>query len=499
MADVILFYPKTGFDIKKVSVDIPIALLAVSSFIAERHKVKIIDQRVEEDWESKLTEELKKNPVCLGVTAMTCPQITYALQACAMAKKTSPETITVWGGVHATLMPEETLRHPSVDIVMRGEGEISFKNLVNRLCMDRKSDLTPIRGISFKDKNGKIIHTPVEKVLPMDQTVDLPYQLLGNIEDYIGSQGRFKNETARSLIYISSRGCPYRCTFCAMPGLDEVRWRSEPVELTYRRISMLKERFKLDSITFHDENFMVDTKRVNRLAEMINGEFKWWVQARMDSLLRFDINKLVKNGLESLQPGLESGSDRILKMIKKGETIEEYIEANKKLAKTDMEPLYNFMIGFPTESEEEIFMTVDLALRMLEDNNKAMIAGFYVVVPYPGTDLYDLALKYGFVQPDRLEDWAQYNRQHLATPWIQDKLDLIESVKLSSRFVDGVRLPRRVKHSFGKIPAPVEPLKLIGKYYQWRWRRRRFNKNLDKVVNSFVMSLFSLSQRLHRN
>jgi radical SAM superfamily enzyme YgiQ (UPF0313 family) len=498
MADVVLFYPKTGFDIKKVSIDIPIALLAVSSFIEEYYEVKIIDQRVEEDWEVKLIEELKKNPLCLGITCMTCPQITFALQACDIARKNSPETMIVWGGVHATLMTEETLRHPLVDIIVRGEGEISFKNLVDRLQMDRKSDLTPVRGISFKDKNGEIIHTPAERLLPMDQTLDLPYHLLDSIEDYIGSQGRFKDGTARSLIYISSRGCPYHCTFCAMPGLKETRWRAEPIELTYKRITTLKERFKLDSITFHDENFMVDTKRVNRLAEMINGEFKWWVQARMDSLLRVDINKLVKNGLGSLQPGLESGSERILKMIKKNETVEDYIEANKKLAKTDMEPLYNFMIGFPTESEEEVFMTVDLALRMLEDNNKAMIAGFYVVVPYPGTELYALALENGFVPPSRLEDWAEYNRQHSSTPWLQDNIGLMESIKISSRFVDGIRLPRRIKHSFGKIPIPVDSLKLIGKYYKRRWRRRKFNKNFDKVVNSFVMSLYGLSQRFYR-
>lgn len=492
---VILLYPRTGFDIKKVSVDIPLSLLAASSFIAEDYEVKIIDQRVDDGWEQKLKAEIEKGPICLGITAMTCPQIRFGLEVCRIAKDISKDIKTVWGGVHATLMPEETLAHPYVDIVVRGEGEIVFKNLVDVLKKNRNAILNNIRGISFKDRAGKIVHTTDELPVPMDNLKELPYHILDDIEVYIGSQGRFNDNNSRSLIYISSRGCPYRCTFCAMPGIRETQWRSEPVETTYERIMTLKERFKLDSIAFHDENFLSNPKRAERIAEMIGGELKWWIQARMDNLLKVNVGKLVKNGLASLQPGIESGSDRILKLIKKGETVDDYIEANRMLARTDIEPLYNFMVGFPTETVDEIYMTLDLSLRLLEENPKAMVAGFYVVVPYPGTELYTMALEYGFKPPATLEGWADYNRQHLATPWVQDRLDLINSIKLSSRFVDGIRLPKRIRHAFGAIPVPILPLTMLGRYYKRRWQKRKFDHHLDTTVNSFVMSLFNLSQK----
>src|SRR3989344_6872310 len=118
----------------------------------------------------------------------------------------------------------------------------------------------------------------------------------------------------------------------------------------------------------------------------------------MDSLLllKDDLSLLVESGLESLQPGIESGSDRILGLIKKRETAEVYLEANRVLSGIDLRPLYNFMLGFPTETLDEMKATLNLAWRLLEENTKAMVAGVYVAVPYPGTELYEEALKHGF-------------------------------------------------------------------------------------------------------
>src|SRR5215471_17376593 len=97
---VVLFYPNTGFDIKGVSVDLPLAVLNLAAFIRKDFEVSIIDQRVEPEWRRRLEAELAEGPLCLGVSSMTCPQILYGLEASMMARKIAPDTVIVWGGVH---------------------------------------------------------------------------------------------------------------------------------------------------------------------------------------------------------------------------------------------------------------------------------------------------------------------------------------------------------------------------------------------------------------
>ncbi len=476
MADVVLVYPKTGFDIPKVSVDLPLSLLAVSNLVSRDYNVKIIDQRVDPHWEESLKQELKSQPLCVGVTAMTSPQIHFALEAAKIVKEENGDsTRLVWGGVHATLLPEQTVQHPLVDIVVVGEGELSFRNLLRAL--EKKQNLANVRGITFKH-GDKVIKTEAEDFVDIENLPELPYHLVG-VEKYIGSQGRFLGETTRSLIFISSRGCPWQCTYCCNPRLSRRRWRSMSAKKTYEQLADLVGRFDLDAVTFHDEEFLINGARAEKIAALIDGKFRWWIQGRMDGLRRVNLSKMEKGGLCAVQPGIESGSERILKLIKKGETVADMIEANRRLAQTSIEPLYNLMMGFPTETYDELMQSVDLAIQLLDDNPKAQISGFYVLVPYPGTEIFDFAMEHGFNPPDSLEKWTVFHRQHLATPWIQDRLNLLETIMFTSKLIDGTRLERRLRQALGGVPVPLFPLRYIANFYRWRWRKHNFNRGLD--------------------
>lgn len=493
-SDIVLIYPTTGFAIRGLSIDIPVSLLSIASMVVGNYDVKIIDQRIDPDWEKSLKAQLKANPLCVGISSMTGPQLGYALEVSRIVRESCGDTKIVWGGVHPSLLPEQTLESNCVDIVCIGEGEIAFRNLVNALA-DHKS-LYEVKGIAFKD-NGKIIQTPPELPADLNDLPELPYDLLP-IEEYIGSQGRFEND-ARSLLFLSSRGCPWRCSFCCNPRLSKRRWRAMKPELAYERVATLVDRYKLDAITFHDEEFFVDRQRAERLATLIGGAFQWWTQARMDRLAIVDLPKLERYGMRAVQPGIESGSGRILKMINKGETVEDFLNANRKLAKTGIVPLYNFMMGFPTETTEDIMQSADLAIRLLDENTRAQISGFYVFVPYPGTELYDLAIEHGFDPPKSVAEWSIFNRQHLATPWIQDKLELVTSLLNSSKFIDGTRFSNRLQTALKDVPFPAGIGNRLGQFYRKRWKQHMFDPELDSIISDIALGLFNLPQLKETN
>jgi radical SAM superfamily enzyme YgiQ (UPF0313 family) len=517
---VVLFFPNTGFDIKGVSVDLPLAVLNLAAFIQDDFEVSIIDQRVEPDWRARLSAELKSEPLCLGVSSMTCPQILYGLEASLMAEESSPRTVRVWGGVHPTLMPRSTLQNALVDVVVRDQGEMPFKLFLNARREDRETDLTRLPSLSFVDEFGVYHETPLIKEPRgrLNQYPPLPYGLLtAGVETYVGSQGRFADPDTRALIMITSVGCPERCTYCAMPGMESTRTQVvETPEFTVARIKELIDRYGINAVAFHDEEFAINPKRAIAIAELIikeiggrNAGFKWWCQTRMDTIERLSNFKgvnylplLIESGLESFQPGIESGSDRILTLIKKRETRELFIRVNRVLAQyPELQPLYNFMVGFPTETIEEMQATMRLAVQLIEDNPHAMIAGVYVLVPYPGTEIYDLAVGAGFQPPSTLEEWAEFNRQQLLTPWVAQNpgvLGIAEFTRLTSRFVDGKRLPRRLDHSLGGMSGlSEESFAGLAALVKERWRTGDFSQvEVFRAFNEMVLALFNVGKKL---
>jgi radical SAM superfamily enzyme YgiQ (UPF0313 family) len=519
-AKVVLFFPNTGFDIKGVSVDLPLAMLNLAAFIRDDFDVSIIDQRVEPDWRRRLEAALRAKPLCLGISAMTCPQILYGLEACVMAEEISPSTARVWGGVHPTLMPKSTLQNALVDVVVRDQAEVPFKLLLAALRDDRNADLSSLPSVSYVDKAGIYHETALIKEPRgrLNQFPPLPYDLLrAGVDVYVGSQGRFADPSTRALIMITSVGCPERCTYCAMPGMESTRTQvAETPEFTVARIKELVTKYHINAVAFHDEEFAINPKRAIAIAELLIKEvggrkagFKWWCQTRMDTIERLSNFKgvnylplLIESGLESFQPGIESGSDRILGLIKKRETIDLFLRVNRILAQyPELQPLYNFMVAFPTETVKEMQATMKLAVQLIEDNPHAMIAGVYVLVPYPGTEIYDVAVQAGFQPPSTLEEWAEFNRQQLLTPWVAgnpEVLALAEFTRLTSRFVDGKRLPRRLDHALGGMSGLSEAdFAGVAALVKEHWRKGDFSQvEVFRAFNQMVLALFNVGKNL---
>ena len=480
MKSVVLFFPKTGFEVLKGAIDLPLSLLMIASTIRDDFNVRIIDQRIDKHWKKNLISELDKDPLCVGISSMTGGQIACGLEVAGIVKRYVSENETntkvVWGGVHGTLLPEQTIENESIDILVVGEGEITFREIL--FALERGKSLTGVEGICFKE-NGRIIVNPQREDINLNELPDLPYDLF-DIEEYVHSRSEVTRDAKRVLPFVSSRGCSYQCTYCCNPLLFKQKWRSMSVERTFREVKALVDEYDIDGIVFHDENFLSNPKRALKIAELINGQFSWGIQCRMDSLLNIDVKKLSEMGLKMIQPGIESGSERILKFIRKGETKEVMDLSNQALAKTDIIPNYNFMIGFPGETYADLMESVDFALKLMDDNANAEISGFYIFVPYPGTEMFELAVKEGFAPPKDLIGWSKFDRHHNETPWIADKLGLLNSLTVSSKFLDGKRIER-----LAGIRLLKHPLELLGHYYRNRWRNHVFDSYLTKILIDF--------------
>jgi radical SAM superfamily enzyme YgiQ (UPF0313 family) len=480
MAQIVLVYPITGLDLPGVSVWLPLSVLTVAAPLVRDHDVVIVDQRVDPDWRRTLRSHLTQDTLAVGISSMTGTQIRHGLEAAREVRDADPGIPIVWGGNHGSLLPEQTAAHPLVDCVVIGEGEDTFRAFVEARESDRRNGRWKQLGQIAYREDGRVVQhgaTGQEHFLDPDQVPPLPYHLV-DVEKYVNNQFLF-GRRVRSLPFITSTGCPYPCTFCCEPVLSSRRWRKMSPDVVMARVMDLVERFRLDAIEFHDEEFFVDRKRGARIAEMIGGRFDWYVQTRMDDLIALDehvgLDVLEKHGLRAVQPGLETGSPRILKMIQKQETIADFRDANQRLARTTISGTYNFMMGFPTETLEDLMASVDLALEMMDTNPNAHISGFFVYTPCPGAKLYELALEDGFQPPDRLEGWTAFNRQHLESPWIADRKELLETLLFTSKLVDG----QRIKAAFAHRPVVRAVLERLGARYRKMWRTHAFERSLD--------------------
>jgi len=482
MADVLLVYPKAGHDIRGVSVNAPLALLTLAAPLVKDFSVQIIDQRACDDFWGDLEKALLTKPKVVGITSMTGTQVYHGLEASRFIKERMPEVPTVWGGMHPTICAAQTASKSYIDFVMRGEGDLAFRKFVEMQFKEVK-DYTQVPGLVWK-RDGKIVQTPQADPIELNDLPKIPWDLV-NIEEYTSPTQFLYRGIKRLLPYQGSRGCPFKCTYCSEPVLTK-KYRMMKPEKIAEECFEIVDKYKLDHISFFDEEFFVNRRWATAVADAIGGKFTWWAQTRAADLLHVDLKRMEKNGLHVLAPGLESGSDRILKFVKKGETIEEYIKANKALTETNILVQYNFIVGFPTETREEIFETVDLVLKLLDENPNALVNSLSPLTPLPGTQLLKQAVAdFGFMEPRRLEDWIQVTRGKQERPWLDKRqLSLVRFLYYTSYFLCSAE---RYSQKF-KIPKWI--LRLYSKSVSFRWKHKLMWLNWEIPVLRLIFKHF---------
>ena len=273
MKRVILYYPKlTGDkDSKPLYRGLPLSVLALAAqFDDNKYDICVIDGRLENDFqESLLTDD---ECICVGISAITSYQLLDGIYFVQRVKKLCPYVPIVWGGWHPSLMPYQTINSNFVDMIVTGQGEITFPQLVEAL--DQKSSLEKVPNLIYK-ANNKIIFTgesflkDIKSVRPIENA----YKYV-DMEQYI--QNLWGNK--RVIGYESSRGCPWHCKFCSIGSIYNGRWNSLTAEQTFHGVEYLYKNYNIDAIHFYDNNFFVNEKRVldfSRLLINENISLKW--------------------------------------------------------------------------------------------------------------------------------------------------------------------------------------------------------------------------------
>lgn len=401
---ILLINPSTRTYRKGLSVkaQAPLGLLCLASVLREQgHKVKIFDHNVENNG---IKNCKIFHPDLVGVSTFTGPMIRDALRLSEIFRELNVPIL--WGGVHASLLPIQTVSDHRVDMCVVGEGEETIVELADYL--EKNRDISEVKGLVWKQsRNGgvKIINNAPR---PFIKNLDaLPFPAWDLIDRHKYMDTSLGVETSSLALYSiqSSRGCPYHCGFCYNTVFNECKWRFKSAARVLEEINFLKEKYNIKRLNFKDDNFVVNKKRTIKICKNLyreNIDVNFAIDCRVNLLSKELATYLKLGGCTRLFFGVESGSPRILRFIKKGITPRQAVNAVNLCRKTGLITSASFVIGFPTETLRDIELTQRFIYRLNPHNLLLKI-----FVPYPGSYLYDYVVKNNlFVPPQKLEDWA---------------------------------------------------------------------------------------------
>ena len=313
---VILLHPHPGPKDTEYEI-LPLGLIYVAAPLVDQGwKVTALDQRKDRRWRETVTR-LVKTPgtVCVGISSMTGPQITHALDMAAVVREADPDMPIVWGGVHPSLLPEQTAVHPLVDIVCAGEGETIFPPLVEALAEGREWRDLP--GLCYRDDQGGVVLNPEAGVPDLDAMPRLPYELF-DLEQYKVSALR----SGPSLPLVTSRGCRFRCAYCYIQDFFNRKWRGLSPERVLGEFRRLVDEYGAEGVFLLDDFFFQDRKRAAAILQgLVDSGMDvnlYNANCRADFLYRSDdafLELMRDAGIRTLFVGTEAGSDETLKQM----------------------------------------------------------------------------------------------------------------------------------------------------------------------------------------
>ena len=376
----------------------PLNLLYLAGALESSMSVKIIDDDLMKMGIEKVTELASKiDPSVVGFTATTS-NIKTALKYVESVKEVLPNSLSVIGGPHATFVPTETLKEsPSLDAVVIGEGEETLTDLASKYCETNHKNLDEVKGIIYRDiKTGNIKLNQPRPLIKDLNSIPFPARHMVPFESY----GSTKDKTSDM---ITSRGCVYSCGYCSSSLVMGKKFRSRSPENVVDEIEELQENYQVKDIAFMDDTFMLNKKRANAIADeiKIRGlDIGFVASSRVDMVDKNLLEKLKSAGLSTLYYGVESGSQRVLNLMKKGITLTQAETAVKAAKDIGLEVLTSFILGFPGETREEIEETINFSIKLDADYSQ-----FSILTPFPGTPIYNELKEKKLIDT---ENWDKY-------------------------------------------------------------------------------------------
>ena len=401
-----------------------------------------------------------ERPLFVGFTVETGPCIGYSVIA-ATQIKAATGIPCVWGGIHASSLKEQTAAHPAVDYVVVGEGEETVVDLAHHIAVGGSvSDARDIPGLAFCD-GEEYVETPAR---PFIQDLDRYWPAFHLVDN----DRYFKAYGARWPSLFTSRGCPFKCAFCYIVATRNNKLREHSVDYVLDQLEWLKKHFAITGINFYDDEFFLNKRRSMELIGKLS--LPWSAFPRINDLKDYIVEELAKTKCLWLHAGAESGNNRILQFIQKGQRVEDIRRSVALLHQHRVPALLNFICGFPTETWDEMMDTVDFMRELKENYPSVLFRGPKIYTPYPNTPLYDEALRLGFRPPQSLEGWANFKRYVCNLPYVQNQR-ILESL----HYYCEEALKDRPKASILRCK--------LGRVANWRWRKHYFAFPVEYVLH----------------
>ncbi len=425
-------------------------------------EVMVFDADVEDEPISEIVRRFK--PELVGITANT-PQVKSAWRT-AQEIKAVLDVPIVLGGPHVSVLPAESVQHPEVDVVVRGEGEVAWLKLSEiiatgvtaRQLLDPQTHLLDsVMGISYVTTDGHEQHNPDQPPIADLDTLPFPAYHFFKMERYTSLQPATDTvDGSKSFSLMTSRGCPYRCTFCSQ-SIMPVKWRARSPENVLAEWQHLVNDLGAQEIGVLDDSANIRMERLEKIADLLIEQklnhvpwiFVNGIRANLASveLLR----KMKQAGLKRLAFGVESGDPEILQSIDKKINHDTIRQAFRNAKAVGLETIGFFIIGLPGENEAAMERTIKFACEV-----DPMIANFSMMTPYPGTKVWETVTQQGKML---LKDWDDYV------------------------FFDG-----RARYELGEMTAELVERK-------WKEAYRRFYLRPHRIIGTLTRKEFWLNWR----
>ncbi len=450
----------------------PIGILYLAAYIRQfGHEVKSYDFQANEENFFDLLQNYK--PEVIGITCQTA--LVYStVHLAEQIKERLKNCYIIVGGTHPSCRPQDLLSGEAIDVAVRGEGELTLLELLEYL--QGKISIDNIDGITFK-REGKFITNKDRALIKDINTLPIPAVDLLPLDKYHCSPDLRIGK--KVMMLSTARGCPYQCAFCAMKESFNRTYRSRSTDMIFKEIDYYVKNYGADSLFIVDELFTANRKRVfefcdRMIKEGYSKKMKWWAQTRADCVDRELLLRMKEAGCRMLSFGIESGVDRLLKNIKKNMTTKQNRLAVRAVRAAGIDARGSFILGLPGESFLDSIKTIIFGLSLPLHRLK-----FGLATPYPGTELWDIALKEG--QISEKEDWSRFS---MMAGYTSHEAPYIPRGR-SSRELKALQL-------FGNFVFFLKPSVIISilRYY------RSFGdiRGLISALKEFIKATFSLGK-----
>ncbi len=480
---------------------LPLEMLRIAGFpVVDGHEVIVLDASLYSHEEAhRRALELCEGAHIFATTAILGFMVADGHRIVEKVRARFPSMCIVAGGWFPSCLPEAYLSTGMYDAVALGQGEVTFREVVQAVAAGE--DLSSVPGLALW-RDGKVVLTNNRAVVGWDKLPATPWQLI-DIDPYRERQLRPGAREARNrmpsppsagrngsyfgISYFSSFGCPEPCSFCCSPLVTNRRWKAMPASMVLDELEDLKARWGFDVVRFQDANWGVAEKRIREFCEGMQArdlKFEWSTTFEVNNLLRYQtstLDLLRDTGLYVACVGAETAlpdmMERVGKPIDQGDTL----AAARLLHERDIVTSLTYIIGYPGETEESMMATLDQAREILAAC-PSVSAHVYPFRPIPGSEEYNLAVReYGYVPPKTLEEWGHQLEYHVMETW-QDNIPA--SVHRRWRlyyqyasFVHGLVRPKRgliekiaewrIRSGDYRLPIELKAFYLLDKVFGW--------------------------------